>query len=317
MKRIIAYICALILCLSCSTAAAARKKVVKDRFYIGAMRVVNCKEYVSLRATPDKTGAVLAQVPLGSIVLYCNNNVRKYTSGKYKKQAELFIRCEFDGQEGYILKKNLQRAPEYEPAETKQSSKRMTRKQIIGKKGKVILEWNEFNVSVLAAYEKTKEDGAVWEYVRIGCFINNEPAWGYTEAVKLNDKPITLKAFMGGSDDEPAVYVYDEAYGLSMLDLIDGTEVWTIPRDECSFGNASATAAGQESGVLYIAGKDGPDPIAVDADGTILWRADIDDPEVFEPKGIVLNPDGIEVKYGSGKTVILDYDGTVVSIKDL
>ena len=315
MKRMIAFICALVLCLSCSITTAERKKVVKDKYYIGAMRVVNCKEFVSLRATPDKKGTVLARVPLGSIVLYCNNNIRKYAPGKYKKQAGLFIRCEFDGKEGYILKKNLQRAPELEPAETKQNNKKLTKKQIIGK-GKVILDWNEYNVNVLAAYEKIKEDGAVWEYIRIGCFINNEPNWGYTEAVKLNDKPVTLKAFMGGPVDEPAVYVYDEAYGFSMLDLMDGTEVWTILRDEYAFGSVLITAAGEDSGVLYAAGTDIPDPIAINAEGTILWRSEIGDPEVFEPTGIVLNSDGIEVTYGSGKIVTLEYDGTVVSVSD-
>ena len=311
MKRITALICALILCLSCSAASAARKKVVRDQFYIGAMRVV---KYVSLRATPDKTGAVLAQVPLGAIVLYCNNNVRKYAPGKYKKQAELFIRCEYEGQEGYILKKNLQRAPEAEPAETRQNNKMMTKKQIIGK-GKTILDWNEFNVSIIGAYEKIKENGETWSYIRIGCFINDEPNWGYTEAVKLDGKAMTIRAFMGGSEDEPAVYVYDEGYGLTMLDLIDGTEVWTITRDECTFGNAAVTAAGTESGILYIAGTNGPDPMAIDTEGNILWRLNIGDPEVYKPTKITLNDSDIKVTYGSGQTVTLDYDGTVTSVK--
>ena len=132
MKRITALICALSLCLSCSAASAARKKVVRDQFYIGAMRVVKCKEYVSLRATPDKTGAVLAQVPLGAIVLYCNNNVRKYAPGKYKKQAELFIRCEYEGQEGYILKKNLQRCVDWSLVDKKTYLEAMQRSVVDG-----------------------------------------------------------------------------------------------------------------------------------------------------------------------------------------
>ena len=316
MKKIMSFIIAVILCLSCSFAAAARRSVIKDQYYIGAMRVVNCKEFVSLRATPDKKGTVLAKVPLNAIVLYCSNNVRQYAPGQYRKQADLFIRCEYDGQEGYIMKKYLQPAPEFEPAETKQNSNEMTKEEIIGN-GKVILDWTEFNVSVLAAYEEIAEDGATWAYVRIGCFINDIPNWGYTEAVKLSGKPITLKAFMGGTEDEPMVYVYDEGYGLSMLDLMDGTEVWTILKDDCTFGDASVIATGNETGVLYIAGTDGPHPVAISAEGTILWRSEVDDPEVYEPTGIILHANDIEVTYDSGKIVLLEYNGELISVSDI
>lgn len=307
----------MILCLSCfASASAVRKTVVKDQYYLGAMRVVNCKDYVSLRAAPDKKATVLAKVPLNAIVLYCNNNVRKYAAGNYKKQADLFIRCEYDGMEGYIMKKYLQPAPECEPAETKQNNNEMTREEIIGN-GEVILDWTEFNVSVLAAREQIVEDGETWEYVRIGCFINDIPNWGYTEAVKLSGKPVTLKAFMGGTEDEPTVYVYDEGYGLSMLDLMDGTEVWTILREDCTFGDAAVTAIGEDNGTLYVAGTDGPHPIAVSAEGTILWRSEVDDPEVYEPTKIILNANDIEVIYDSGKIVVLEYNGDLVSVSDL
>ena len=316
MKRIIAFTIAIILCISCTAAFAARRKVVKDQYYIGAMQVVNCREYVSLRATPDKTGTVLAKVPLDSIVLYCNNNVRQYAPGNYKKQAEMFIRCEYDGQEGYILKKHLKPAPEFEPAETLQNNDEMTKEEITGK-GETILDWNEFNVSVLASYQRVSEENETWEYIRVGCFINDIPNWGYTEAVKLNNKPVTLKAFMGGTEDDPMVCVYDEAYGLTMLDLMDGTEVWTIMKDECSIGDAAVITIDDESGIMYVAGTDGPDPVAIDADGRIMWRSDVGDPEVFEPQEIILNPTDIKVIYGSGKIVMLEYNGELISVSDM
>lgn len=317
VKKVISLLIVLILCLSCLTmAAAARKSVVKDQYYIGAMRVVNCRDYVSLRDAPDKKATVLAKVPLNAIVLYCNNNVRKYAPGKYKKQADLFIRCEYDGMEGYIMKKYLQPAPEFEPAETKQYNEEMTMEEIAAK-GEIILDWNEFNVSVLASREQVTEDGATWEYVRVGCFINDMPNWGYTEAVKLNGKPVTLKAFMGGTEDEPAVYIYDEEYGLTMLDLMDGTELWTILKEDCSLGDAAVTAIGEENGTLYVAGTDGPHPVAVSSEGTILWRSDVDDPEVYEPTKITLNTNEIEVIYDSGKIVLLEYNGELISVSDI
>lgn len=317
MKRIAALLIALVLCASCSVCtAAARKEVVKDIFYIGAMRVVNCKDYVSLRETPDKTGTVLAKVPPDSIVLYCSKNIYKYAPAKYRKQAEMFIRCEYEGQEGYILKKYLRPAPECEPAETMEKTDKMTREEILSH-GEVILDWTEFNVSVLATYEETVIDNESWEFVRVGCFINDMPNWGFTEAVKLNEKPVTMKAFMGGTDDEPMVYIYDEAYGLMMLDLMDGMEMWTILKEECEFGDAAVVKVRSDTGILYIAGTNGPDPIAVSSEGTILWRASINDPEVYEPTLITLTPSGIEVTYNSGRSVLLEYSGEVISVSDI
>ena len=111
-------------------------------------------------------------------------------------------------------------------------------KDEIAASGEIVLEWSVFNVSVLASYEEVTEGNDTWEYLHVGCFINDMPNWGYTEAVKQNGKHVTLKAFMGGTEDDPMVYVYDEAYGLTMLDLMDGTEVWTIMKDECSICKA-------------------------------------------------------------------------------
>ena len=88
MKKLISILLVLVLCLSWSVSTAERKTVEKDQFYLGAMRVIRCRDYVSLRETPDKTGKVLAKVPLNAIVLYCSNNISKYTGGKYKKQKE-------------------------------------------------------------------------------------------------------------------------------------------------------------------------------------------------------------------------------------
>ena len=315
MKRAVSLILILLFCLSCSCAPAERKAVVKDQYYLGAMRVVNCKKDVSLRDAPDKKSKVLAKVPAGAIVLYCNNNVKKYAQGQYRKQAPLFIRCEYEGQEGYILKKYLQRAPECEPAETRQNSDGMTKEQIAGS-GTSILDWTEFNVSVQASYEEIPEDGDLWEYVHVGCFINDLPNWGYTEAVKQEGKPVTLKAFMGGSEDEPMVYVYDEEYGLTMLDLMDGTEIWTIMKGECMLGDAAVFASGQDTGILYIAGTDGPGPVAVSPEGTILWRADTGNPALSGPETITLNENDIEVAYQGGKTARFTFDGGLISITD-
>ena len=316
MKKPIVLIIALILCFCCSFSAAERKTVEKDKFYLGAMRIVNCREYVSLRERPDKTSRVLAKVPLDAVVQNCNNNVDKYLPGKYKKQFKLFIRCEYDGVEGYILKKHLKAAPEAELAETRQDSKVMNREEIIGN-GETVLDWKAFNVNVLAAYEVIPEKEENWETIRVGCFIDDEPVWGYTESVKQNGQFRSLKAFMGGTEDEPQVYVYDSQYGLVMLDLMDGLEMWTLTRDICPLGDAAVYAVNENTGTMYIAGTDGPAPVAISAEGIVYWRAEISDPEVYGPTEIKLNEKDISVVYDSGKTVKLDYDGGLLTISDI
>lgn len=316
MKKPIVFIIALILCFCCSFSAAERKTVEKDRFYLGAMRIVNCREYVSLRERPDKTSRVLAKVPLDAVVQNCNNNVDKYLPGKYKKQFKLFIRCEYDGIEGYILKKHLKAAPEAELAETRQDSKVMNRDEIIGN-GETVLDWKAFNVNVLAAYEVIPEKEENWETIRVGCFIDDEPVWGYTESVRQNGQFRSLKAFMGGTEDEPQVYVYDSQYGLVMLELMDGLEMWTLTKDICPLGDAAVYAVNENTGTMYIAGTDGPAPVAISSEGIVYWRAEISDPEVHGPTEIKLNEKDISVVYDSGKTVKLDYDGELLTISDI
>ena len=62
---------------------------------IGAMEIVNCASWASLRSYPDSTSARLAQVPLGAVVINCYY------------QDDRFTYCEYNGVGGYILNSNL------------------------------------------------------------------------------------------------------------------------------------------------------------------------------------------------------------------
>ena len=62
------------------------------------MRVVNCKEFVSLRETRSTSAPRLMKVPLGAKVL---------AFPEYG-DAKGFIYCVYQGEEGYILKDYLQ-----------------------------------------------------------------------------------------------------------------------------------------------------------------------------------------------------------------
>ena len=316
MKKALCLLFTLLLLFSVTGSYAERKTVVKDSWYIGAMKVINCRECVSLREAPSKTSKSLADVPLGAIVYYCSRNEKKFAPSPYKKQVHMFTKCEYEGQEGYIMSKYLGAAPEFEPVETKAENVVMTREEIIGS-GEIVLEWKEFNVSVLAARERTSENGVTWENLRVGCFIDDEPEWGYVESVQTKDAEKKLKAFMGGTEDEPQVYVYDSEYGLMMFDLMDGTEQWLISRNSCFLGDAGVVTSGANTGILYIAGTAGPDPVAISAEGNILWQSEIDDPELGLPVSIVLKPNSIEIEYDTNQFVSLEYNGEVIGITDM
>ena len=95
-RRMAALALALMLAL-CATASAAQAYYDYSAYdyLIGAMEVVNCSSWTSLRSYPDTAAPRLARVPLGAVVTNCYYQDEKYTY------------CEFNGVGGYILNSNL------------------------------------------------------------------------------------------------------------------------------------------------------------------------------------------------------------------
>jgi len=92
MKRMIACLLALALALCGATALAELGNRLK---------VVNCKEYVTLRAWPDTSADALARIPLGKAV----DDVGGYYDD--------FTHVSWRGQEGYVLSDYLRRTEDY------------------------------------------------------------------------------------------------------------------------------------------------------------------------------------------------------------
>lgn len=311
MKRTAAWIVTVLFIFifsSCILSSAGADRLLEEKSdnYIGAMRVVWCKEWVSLREEPKKTSNRLAEIPLGDIVYSCTdiNDPR-------------FYKCEYQGQTGYVLKGYLIPAPECEPPESSSITKKMTLEEITGT-GETVLDWKDYNMSVVAAHEKINENGKDWEVLRIGCFIDNTPIWGHEEKCEVFSSYDMLKAFIGGVSDDWQVMVFNGAYGLSLLDLLSGKERWCVTTASCPMGNAAAVTTGPD-GTIYLAGTDGPDPVAIALDGRVLWQSDIKDPDVFKPYEISVQNGAVQVKYESGMTdgyklVTLDITGQILSI---
>ena len=312
MKKFLAFLAALLLVVPLFASALADRTPAKHNWrYIGAMRVVRCKEYVTLREEPYKKSKALAKVPLDAVVYNCRTIPQKTS----------FVYAEYDGMEGYILVKYLQKAPDMEPAVTSAVTQLMTAEEVAGN-GEIVLDWKDYNISVIAAHELEKQGKTTTEILRIGCWVDDEPLWGHIETLEVFSTPDMLKAFIGGSEDEPMVMLYDGGYGLTMLDLLSGFEEWTLDIRECSLGNAAAVAV-DSKGIIYAAGTDGPDPVAVSPDGRVIWKSDPEDPSVFGPYEITLANDAVMVKYASGQTdgydlVSLDYaTGDVIEIAEV
>jgi hypothetical protein len=99
MKKFrIAMALALMLALLCVGAAQAQAYPDYGNSYdnlIGAMEIVNCSSWASLRMYPDSTSMRLAKVPKGAVVVNCYY------------QDDRFTYCEYNGVGGYILNDNL------------------------------------------------------------------------------------------------------------------------------------------------------------------------------------------------------------------
>ena len=288
-------------CLMIGTSFADRTPAEKSKRYIGAMKVIRCQEYVTLREEPYKWSRALAKVPLGAIVYNCSSI----------KEKKSFVYAEYDGISGYILVKYLEPAPEYEPAVTSAVSGKMTAEEVAGS-GEVVLDWKDFNMSVIAAHEWVQEGQTKKEVLRIGCFIDNEPLWGYTETLEVFNEYTMLRAFIGGTEDDPMVMVFDGGYGLSMLDLLSGKEKWTLTIGNCPLGDGAAIAVNGESGTIYIAGTDGPELVSISGSGRMLWSVE-NKSGLRDPIEITTDEDMIYVKYRNGRVsgyTLAQYDNT-------
>ena len=96
--RVITVVALALALMLCACGAQAKTSTDYSSVYsnlIGAMEIVNCQSWASLRVYPDSSSARLAKVPLGATVVNCYY------------QDDKFTYCEYNGISGYILNSNL------------------------------------------------------------------------------------------------------------------------------------------------------------------------------------------------------------------
>lgn len=265
------------------------------------MKIVNCQEWVSLRSEPDSAAQRFAEVKLNDIVY-----------GFYGSNGE-FSQCVYEGLVGYILTEYL---------------------EILNDKREVAID-----TSGEPAYSLAMENGSlkVWkDYGKLGENINEmmyvsrldasgKELWSYATESLGAPQVDTVDAFV----NEPAglVMVYNTYYGLIALDAETGAKQWVLPVSEASLGGSLAHAVGAD-GTMYIGGYLGPDPVAISAEGKVLFETSSlhEDPvygegEFFWLYEIAVTADGITACYEGGADmpvkVVFDMNGKMLSWEEI
>ena len=254
--------------------------------YLGDMVVVNCEEWVSLREYPGTEATRLAKVPLGARVLDCET------------ASNGFAYCHYEGQDGYILLKYLEAAEEgAEPFE-----------------GDVVLDTTVNGLHVVAVRTFSNEQ----EHITVTCADGDNTLWTRTMDTSAGQVDC-LDVFMGGTAEDPRVMLYQVMEGLASCDVTTGEPVWTLPASEANLGAGICHAVAKD-GTMVIGGYFGPDPVAIDVDGHVLWRSDVEDENIFWLYEIELRDDCVAAHYeyfpeeGSG-WVLYGYDGQKLGVE--
>ena len=154
------------------------------------------------------------------------------------------------------------------------------------------------------------------EYMMVaGLDADGNTLWQQETATSGITELTCTDAFLGGIAARPLVMLYNAEVGLSAIDPTNGSVRWLLSRDDTPLGGGICHAVGG-NGILYVGGYYGPDPVAIDANGTVLWQSDSGSDDIYWLYDIELTADGIVCSYdnigdsGAG-TVIYDYSGNV------
>jgi len=124
--------------------------------------------------------------------------------------------------------------------------------------------------------------------------------------------------FIGGTAKKPLVMMYNACRGLSAINPANGKVKWTIYKRDLNLGGSISHVV-DDKGVCYIGGYYGPDPVAINTKGKVLWQASSGSVEATWLYRMDLSDEGIACAYGkmAGEdygTIIYDFNGNVVSI---
>ncbi len=203
------------------------------------MYVVNCEEWVSLRAAPDTSAQRLAEVPLGAEVTDC------------ALAENGFVACAYAGQAGYILGDYLS-----DSRVDGSYTRVLADDQLAGLR--IVIEAGETATGEAVRATAYAEDGAL--------------IWRQELATEQRTELTLVDGFLGGVERRPLVYLYAMGDGLTAYDAVSGEAAWRVPTDAVNLGGSITHAVG-EDGTIYVGGYYGPEPVAISSAGEVLWQA--------------------------------------------
>lgn len=215
-----------------------------------------------------------------------------YVTGEYDPYSD-FSHCSYGGASGYILNQYLET-----PALAAQVD------------GRTVLATRSYGDSseVLEVACLDSAGGECWKRVF------ESP---YTTELDCTD------AFVAGTAADPLVLVHVSGVGLTALDLYTGAPRWALESAAVDLGGSISHAVGAD-GTMYIGGYYGPDPVAVSADGELLWQSssvygesDGNSLDFWWLYALELGPDGLTATYdmsadGRGGQVLYSLDGEML-----
>ena len=252
MKRILAISLCLLLLLPALPALGAGARG----------RVVNCEEWVSLRAAPDTSAQRLAEVPLGAEVTDC------------ALAENGFVACAYAGQAGYILGDYLSDS------------------RVGGSYTRVLADDQLAGLRIVIEASETAKGEAVraTAYAEDGALI-----WRQELATEQRTELTLVDGFLGGVEKRPLAYLYAMGDGLTAYDAASGEAAWRVPTDAVNLGG-SVTHAFAGDGTLYMGGYYGPEPVAISGAGEVLWQARTSD-DIYWLTDIQVTDEGVLAAY--------------------
>ena len=311
MKRFLACLIA-VACLLTAFAALAED-----------MKVIKVNVAVNMRQQTNTDSAVMAQVPLGTVLTDCQ-----------RVEGTNWYAVHYEGIAGYIREDFLESvsgapaepaapAAEVAPAQEPAAPAAEEQPVFVVPVGTIsepsgytddfiILDTTVGGVRVIARQIFMKQN----EYIMVvGLDAAGNQLWKHDSATGNITELTQTDCFMGGTEQNPLVMWYNAWAGLTAIDPITGEIRWSISREVIDLG-ASITYAVDGNGVCYIGGYYGPDPVAIDMNGNILWQSNSGEAGAVWLYEIVLQSQDIAAHYynmsgDKSGWVVYTYDGVL------
>ena len=243
------------------------------------MQVINCENYISLRATPSTSAKVLRQVPLGAVIEGC------------VQISDSFVSCTYDGVSGYVLIKYL---GVYEPPmDSAFDDLDWPSYELFKTRGEGVLEYT-FNGYTAVVRRNTAENK---EEIMAICYDSSmKPVWTLGDQTDYTTELTLTDAFIAGSADMPLLVMFAVEKGFTAYGVGKWTDILWQNEDSKKLSGSLTYAIGRD-GAIYVMGAYDSSLLCVNKEGETEFTTDHFNADVYWPYHIELDQNLIYVYY--------------------